>query len=742
MASAPPELDEALPEEVAAPALVDEAPQSPAEKLMALAGASGDISGMFDAEYLSRIGSRVVDDYERDKADRKDWADVARDALLACSQEEVRKAKDTPWPNASNMRYPLLTSAALQFNARMYPAVVKGDEAVLCKVIGNDNGQPKMAPNPVHGQMQPVPKMDEQTGQPVEPLQPDWAVEPGAKAKRARRVADYMNYQLFYKMDNWEGDTDQLLIQLPAVGCMFRKVWTDPTVGPCTATVSALRLLVPDGTRSLKAALRITEELPDVYPHEIQEKQLSGYYSPAADLALAKATDRNATSASEENDGARLLLECHCRWDFDGDDLPEPYIITVDHETRTVLRIEPDFAPDSITWADIEQEAEDETGAAVRVVNRVPIRIEARQYYVKYGMFPHPEGKFYDIGLGHLLKRLGDVIDTAINQLLDAGNAQTAGGGFIGAGVRLQSRGNRGTIRFTPGEWKTVDVSGDTLRANMVEKTLPNVSPVTFQVLEMIMGAAKDIAGAKDVITGDASNTGQVGTTLALIEQGLQVFNATAKRVFRNLKDEYELIYENDARYGEQWGAPQDYAETLDDPEADFASDFALDRRKDIRPISDPSNITRIQKMARAQFLLGLAPGLAQVGGDPREVYRRVLEAVDTEDIDKLLPPPPPADPQKQMLEMQTLLQQLRGLAAKASKDEAGAQASNAKAMLDAVNAAQARFDLANAAGQHGMVMGAMAHDAATPGALNGLEIAAENINGQPAQRTGNMGQA
>jgi hypothetical protein len=72
--------------------------------------------------------------------------------------------------------------------------VVKGDEAVLCKVIGQDNGKPVMAPNPQSGEIQPVPAAidpDGQVGSAV--LQPHWLIKPGAKAKRARRVSDYLN---------------------------------------------------------------------------------------------------------------------------------------------------------------------------------------------------------------------------------------------------------------------------------------------------------------------------------------------------------------------------------------------------------------------------------------------------------------------------------------------------------------------------------------------------------------------
>jgi chaperonin GroES len=678
-----PSLDEAL--EV----VNDQLPLTSADKLGRMAQASGNIADLYTPEKLAEIGETCVSNYERDKSDRKEWEDIAREALAACSQEEITKAKDTPWPNASNMRYPLLTTAALQFNARMYPAVVKGDEAVLCKVIGQDNGTPAMAPNPRTGEMQPVPATDPATGDFIDPPQPAWILPPGAKAERARRVSEYLNTVLFYREENWEDDTDSMLMTLPAVGCHFRKRWMDENGQSQSATVSALNLIVPQSARNIKTALRITEEIENVYPHEIIEKQRSGYYR-----------DIDLNMDETVKDGARKLLEQHCRWDFDEDGLAEPYIVTLDHETRIVLRIEPNFGPSDVDWLELGD-------------TRKAVRIRPRQFFVKYGMFPHPEGKFYDIGLGHLLKRLSDVIDTSINQLLDAGTAQTAGGGFIASGVRLQARGNRGKIVFQPGEYKTVDATGDNLRNAIVERTLPNVSPVTFQVLDLIMGAAKDIAGAKDVITGEASNQGQVGTTLALIEQGLQVFNAAAKRIFRCLKAEYELMYENIGLFGGQFSA-QDYANTLDDSEADFAADFAPEGL-DIRPVSDPSSITRMQKMAKAQFILGLLPQIQATGGDPKEVMRRVLEAVDAEDIDKLYPPQPPPDPQLQEMQIENMRQALRKLAAEAGKDEAAADALTAKALKDAADAAEKRFQLTITAGMHGMELGAAAAHMGAP---------------------------
>lgn len=661
---------------------IAEEPLVPADKLARLASAEGDIASAMTQEQLTEIAEECITDYEQDKQDRKEWAKVAEEAIIAAAQAHELQQKTYPWTGASNIKFPLLTEAALQFNARMYPAVVKGDEAVLCKVIGNDKGKPVMAPHPDRpGEMGPMPMMAPgQDGQlqpvtgPDGQLQPMWEIQPGAKAKRARRVADYMNTTIFYREIDWESDTDTLLMQLPVAGCVFRKRWWDAAEGrSCSAMVPALRLVVPKGTKSCRTADRMTEEIPDTSYRDILGKMRDGQYLMA-----------DICPGAEDQKKPRLLLEQHRYLDLDDDDFGEPYIVTLDYEARKVLRIEANFAQQDVRT--------NERGEVVAITKG--------EYYVKYGMFPHPDGGFYDIGLGHLLKQLGDVIDTAINQLMDAGTAQTAGGGFIGSGVRLQGA-KSGVVRIAPGEYKTVPVAGSTLREAIYERTLPNVSPVTFQVLDMIMGAARDIAGAKDVITGDASNTGQVGTTLALIEQGLQVFNAVAKRVFRSAKEEYTLLRDNIARFGGE-AAAKDYANTLDDPEADFEADFNSEDM-DIRPVSDPASVTRMQKMARAQFIMGTMKDLALVGGDPREALRRGYEAADVEDIDKLLPTPQPQapDPRAQA--------QAAALAAQAEKDTAGAgklQAETAGAVLDAEGK---KFQLEKDAMAHGVALAAVA---------------------------------
>jgi len=109
--------------------------------LMQIADAEGDISEYLTSEQIARVVDQVCETYEIDKQSRSDWADVAEAALKEIGNTKA-DAKDFPWPNASNVKYPLLATAVMQFNARAYPAVVKGDEAVSCKVVDNDTGMP------------------------------------------------------------------------------------------------------------------------------------------------------------------------------------------------------------------------------------------------------------------------------------------------------------------------------------------------------------------------------------------------------------------------------------------------------------------------------------------------------------------------------------------------------------------------------------------------------------------------
>lgn len=686
-----------------------DAPSAPkiTGRLRKFATASGDISKLLDDGELTTLGVHAVRDWERDDADRATWK-TAVTAALALAAQDPPDAKLYPWVNASNVQYPILTVASQQFAARAYPAIVKGDEAVGVKVLGDDPTPPNSPPQP--------------PGSPPDPQMQAFQQAVGlraAKKARAKRVKDWLNYRLFYGMDDWEGDVDVLLNQLPIIGMAFKKVYFDPHKGVRSDYVSALKLCVPMDTQSLERAPRVTQEF-ELYPYEIHARIAAKTYRDVRD-ALNDASD-------EDEQKPRCIIEQHRLVDLDDDGIEEPYILTVDVESQQVLRIEAAFTLDDI--------------ARSKTDNKVT-HIRRWMPYVAFLFLPDPKGRFYGMGFGLLLKPLTAIINTLINELIDAGNAANAGGGFIASGLRLQGAGQTSTLRFQPGEFKTVNAQGQDLRNMVWERTIPTASPVLFQMLDLVLGAAKDISSIKDVLTGEAPSTAPVGTTMALIEQGLQSFTAIYKRTYRSLKAEYKLIYECEGRWGGEDQAAE-YAELLDDPAADFAADFSP-KGNDIVPVSDPTVVTRAQALAKAQVIQQTAaafPGAI----NPQAAAKRTLEAAEIENVQELLSEPQPPPPQMladvDKTKSETTLNLAKAKEAEASAGQKAADAQVKTGEAHAQGAQDAAYQLgtahegglADVGGEPGQPMG-------VPGAPDGGGGPADGM-GQPDLGAGPVGGA
>jgi chaperonin GroES len=545
---------------------------------------------------LSKVARTVIEGWKIDESSRDKWTKAAKNSMDLALQ--VKEAKNYPFQGASNVKWPLITVAALQFNARAYPAVVEGDTIVKSKVVGKDDGIPEI--DPATGQ----PAVNPETGEPI------WKVPPGVKAEKGERISEHMSWQLKKEMKEWEEDTDTLLIQLPIVGTAFRKVYWDATLERnVSELVPGIDLIVNQATRSLDDAPRVTHRFYRD-PNACEERMRSGVWLEV-DLGRPSSADGDEMAPHE-------FIEQHCWLDLDEDGYREPYIVTVHCETEKVVRIVANFEAE-----DIKQS---EKGDRI-------IRIAKRDYFVKFGFIRDPKGGFYDIGFGQLLESLGAAIDTTINQMLDAGHLQNAGGGFIGSGVRLK----KSQLRFSPGVYHTVDAAGSVLKDAIYNMEHPGPSAVLFSLLGMLIEAGKDITATKDILTGQTSENQTATTTLALIEQGTKVFTAIFKRIYLSLEKEFGLLYKLNARH-----LPEEaYFNLLDTPKAVARKDYE-EGTYDICPVADPKTVTDMQRMARAEAMLNT---LQMNPGGAQEILRRYYTAIGASDIDKLLPPQQGPDP-------------------------------------------------------------------------------------------------
>lgn len=461
-------------------------------------------------DVLKELSQQVHEGYEIDLSSRGDWEETAERAVEAATQK--RQGKNYPFPNASNVKYPLIAIAALQFNARAYPAICNGRDLVRVKVGGGD--------------------------------------PQGLKSARAQRVAQFMSHQIADGMPHWEHEMDWLLLQEPVVGAAFKKsYWDFERNGPDTKVISAFDLVVNQKTKDIISCPRISHRF-ELYPYEIEQRQRAGLFLEDVDVIAQSGVDKDRQDPIE-------FIEQHCYFDLDGDGYAEPWIVTQTCESQQLVRVIAAF--DAL---DIVHDGE------------TIVRIPKDDYFSPYGFLPNIEGGFYGMGFGHLLDSFSEVINSSFNQMLDAGHLQNAGGGFIGSGLDFQSEEEE--FRFEPGRYYNVTAEAGDIRSNVVSVEHPGPSPVLFQLLGMMMDSAKQMTNIQDILTGAAGAQNMQPTTLmALIDQGMKVFTAIYKRIYDSLSYEFRILYRlnrkhlSDKEYSDYLGQPASV-------KADFADDGCL----------------------------------------------------------------------------------------------------------------------------------------------------------------------
>jgi chaperonin GroES len=155
----------------------------------------------------------------------------------------------------------------------------------------------------------------------------------------------------------------------------------------------------------------------------------------------------------------------------------------------------------------------------------------------------------------------------------------------------------------------------------------------------MLIDAGRDISGVKDVLMGEvpSSNIAQ-GTVLAMIEQGMKQFTAIYKRMHAALKSEFRKIFLLNRAHLDDREYALFHGET--GPEI-YAADYQAPPEH-ITPFSDPTQVTPLQAMARAEYLNGF---LGRPSVNERAITRRQLEAAGIDDVEDLMAPedgPPP----------------------------------------------------------------------------------------------------
>lgn len=559
---------------------------------------STNLAEKMDDQERAAIAIKLLELIEDDDESRSDWKDKNEDYLKLAVQ--VKEDKSFPWQGASNVKFPLLTTAAMQFQSRCYKTLISGSRLVRTRVIGNDRL--------------------------------------GLKSARAARISEHMSYQLLEQIPDWEEFMDTLCLVVPICGNAFKKSYYDGQEIR-SDLVLPQDLIVNYFSTSIESARRKTHIMP-LSVNDIITNIRSGFYR---DIDIDKLIGAKATipldddnpfiegqgvqppSDVTDKDTPILVYECHCWWDFDEDGYEEPYIITIIKDTQEVVRITPRFSSKNVVFNDRNE-----------IVRITPIEL-----FTNYRFVPDPRSGVYALGFGHILGPINEATNTLINQMIDSGTLGNLPSGWLARGARMQS----GVSTFKPGEWKVLNTMGDDLRKSIITLPVKETSPVLFQLLGLFIEAGRQLASVTDLMQGESPGQNQpFSTTSAVMEQGMAVYSTIFKRMHRAFKRELTKIY----RLNQLYLPPETYFNVIDMDTGNQQSrvvqrtDYEKDTT-DVVPNSDPEQVTNFQKLADAELLMQLmATGMI----NPQEAVKRILEARGIHDKEALLNiPPPPLNP-------------------------------------------------------------------------------------------------
>jgi hypothetical protein len=572
--------------------------------------------------YLQNLGMKVVTDTARDRSSRSDWESRHAKAINLALQ--VQETKSFPWVNCSNVKFPLLTIAVLQFLARI-SIMTKGAAIAKVQVLGPDHT--------------------------------------GEKYYQAQRLSKHLSLQLTEEDSNWRDDDEQAKFSACLLGSAFKKTYPDVIRG-CNLSehVPAMSLILDYGCKDIDKAQRITH-LIQMSGNTLQENARRGIflevdegYSPTipSESYLLQQTQQEASGirpAGGDTNDTYEILEQHLWLDLDGDGYKEPYIASVRHDTAQVLRVVARFTDagmvhrvNDIEVHRLEQQAlaEDDMKLKSAMEKRAEqlqkspnnhiVRIDPQLYFTRILFIPSPDGGVYGLGLGALLGPMSESVDTLVNQLIDSGTMATTAGGFLGRGVKMKG----GKTSFDPFEWKPVESTGSNLRENIVPLPVRDPSAVLFQLLGMLVTYSEKISGATDIMTGvsPGQNT-PAETSRNTVEQGMMLFSGIYARMYRGFTEELRKLMELNRTFFHLY--PSFYDCTTGDDAILLPDDYKKNRLR-VFPAASPEVVSSSQRKAKAGVVLQLAG--QEPGFNKYLVVKDFLEAHEVEDIENKYPDP------------------------------------------------------------------------------------------------------
>ena len=523
-----------------------------------------------DQELLEEAVTDLLDKVSKDKDARE-----KRDKQYEEGLRRTGLGDDAPggaqFSGANKVVHPMLVEACVDFSARFMKEVFPPGGPVKAKIHGESDKE---------------------------------------KQEKAQRKTEFMNWQLTEQMPEFRAELEQLSTQLPLGGGQYLKLmWNSQYHRPTAEFVPIDDVYLPFAATNFYTAERKTH-VQYITKMEYQRRVKAGMY---IDVDLSSPMDPEFSKASKANDkiegrkettynedGLRTIFEIYTNLDF-GDGV-EPYIISIDKTTSKAVALYRNWEPED----DMRKELD---------------------WIVEFPFIPWRGA--YPIGLTHLIGGLSGAATGALRALMDSAHIQN-----IPTLLKLKGGPGGQTINVQPTE--VVELEGGALVDDVRKLAMPlpfgGPSPTLFSLLGFLVDAGKGVVQTSFEKLSDQNPNQPVGTTMALIEQGMVVFSSIHGRLHNSMARTFKILHRINSAYL-----------TTEDIEAQEAgieidpSDF--DGPMDIVPISDPNIFSETQRFVQIQAIMQRAAMMPTMY-DQRKVEEMFLRTMKIEEKDLLQPPP------------------------------------------------------------------------------------------------------
>ena len=523
-----------------------------------------------DQSKLKAAVNDLLDKISKDKEARE-----KRDKLYEEGLRRTGLGDDAPggaqFSGANKVVHPMLVEACVDFSARVMKEIFPPNGPVKSKILGEKEKE---------------------------------------KVERAERKAEFMNWQTTEQMPEFRGELEQLSTQLPLGGAQYMKyMWSPQHRRPQSEFIAIDDIYLPFAATNFYSAERKTH-VQYITENEYKRRVKTGMY---IDISLASPEAPEFSKATQANDkiegrkdtaynedGLRTVFEVYTHLEFD--EGVAPYILSIDKSTAQAVALYRNWEEDDSLQNELD-------------------------WIVEFPFVPWRGA--YPIGLTHMIGGLSGAATGALRALMDSAHIQN-----VPTLLKLKGGPTGQTLNVQPTE--VVELEGgalvDDVRKLAMALPFNGPSPTLFQLLGFLVDAGKGVVQTSFEKLSDQNPNAPVGTTMALIEQGMVVFSSIHSRLHAAMSRSFKILHRINSAYL-----------TVEDIKAQSAgleiSPADFDGPLDVVPVSDPAIFSEAQRFAQVQALMQRAALMPQLY-DQRKVEEMFLRNLKVSDDDVLQPKP------------------------------------------------------------------------------------------------------